>query len=78
MRRGQSRRDELVADAPGKWQVREGPVHMAELPATEPKFNPAEAVIVHRDAIPPANGGADCFNGRAGRQPLCVIVWQVN
>ena len=60
-----SSRDKFIADAPRERQVGNRPVQMAQLSATEPEFNPAEAVVVCRHALPAGDSGAHRLNRRS-------------
>jgi hypothetical protein len=74
MRPGPSCHDELVSNATRERQVGDGCVQVTELPATEPEFNPAEAMIVRCHPFPARNGGANCFNGRTRRPDLAGVL----
>ena len=62
-----SSRDKFVADAPREGQVGNRSVQMAQLPATEPEFNPPEAVVMRRHALPVGDSGAHHLNRRSRR-----------
>ena len=57
-----SSRNKVVADGPREGQVGKRSVQMAQLPATEPEFNPTEAVAVRRHTLPPGDNSADRLN----------------
>ncbi len=57
-----SSRNKFVANAPREGQVGDRSVQMAQLPATEPEFNPTEAVAVRRHTLPAGDNSADRLN----------------
>ena len=59
-----SSRNKFVADAPREGQVCNRSVQMAQLPATEPEFDPSETVGMCRHALP----ARDCGTHRSHRR----------
>ncbi len=65
--------DKLVANAARERQVGEGSVQLSQFSATEPEFNPPEAMLMCRDALQAFDRGADRLR-RAWRHYLAAIV----